>query len=123
MRSGNIRVWQKERTLQYSQDVEGPNKNRSYGLRLWDRPDEYPISKVNRIVDSVKSIKGDKRVEEVIGKMVDEGSLGAERLFVGKTKKGDVGLFIRDGKGVVRIKTSNTLVHSSPLSGASASSK
>lgn len=36
--------------------------------------------------------------------MADAGQLGTERLFMGKTKNGEVGLFIRDEKGKTRIK-------------------
>ncbi|MBV4360080.1 hypothetical protein [Pinibacter aurantiacus] len=88
--------------LQYSQ---GENrKNASYGLKLWDRYDEYPLAAQLKMVDSLKQLKDEKIYEKEISKLVADGTFGHERLFVGKTKEQEVGLFIRDEKGRPRIK-------------------
>ncbi|MBO9729231.1 MAG: hypothetical protein J7623_11395 [Chitinophaga sp.] len=90
--------------LQYSQDIGGDNKRRSYGLKLWDRPDNFTLADQTKFFDSLAALKNDAIYEKEGQRLADAGMLGTERLFVGKTSKGDVGLFIRDGKGKVRIK-------------------
>ncbi|MBC9930910.1 hypothetical protein [Chitinophaga qingshengii] len=89
--------------LQYQQDLEG-NKARSYGLKLWDRPDNFTLVRQNQIHDSLAALKDEKASEKVYAQLASEGKFGTERLFVGRTWKDEVGLFIRDNKGKVRIK-------------------
>lgn len=90
--------------LQYSEEENGAQKSRSYGLKLWDRPDGYTAGRLMSDVDSVKRLKDDARMQQFINSLNEQGLLGKERLFVGKTLKEDVGLFIRDDKGRPRIK-------------------
>jgi hypothetical protein len=90
--------------LQYSEEADGTQKSRSYGLKLWDRPDSYPAGRLMADVDSVKRSNNEARMQEFINSLNEQGLLGKERLFVGKTQKDDVGLFIRDPKGRPRIK-------------------
>ncbi|NML36926.1 hypothetical protein HHL17_06920 [Chitinophaga sp. G-6-1-13] len=89
--------------LQYAQDLEG-DKARSYGLKIWDRPDDFTSARLTHVIDSLKALKDEKRYEEVTNQLASEGKFGTERLFVGRTWKNEVGLFIRDQKGKVRIK-------------------
>jgi hypothetical protein len=90
--------------LQYSQNMVGADKQRTYGLRLWDRPDEWTITRLNKVVDSLQALKDKAVLKQELGHMRKAGNLGAERLFVGKLPNGEVGLFINDEKGTVRIK-------------------
>jgi hypothetical protein len=90
--------------LQYSQNNTGTDKLRSYGLKLWDRPDDFTLARVNKIVDSLEALKDKAAFDQEIDRLSKAGKFGAERLFVGKNKLGEVGLFIRDEKGTVRIK-------------------
>ncbi|HVI46884.1 MAG TPA: hypothetical protein VM802_18535 [Chitinophaga sp.] len=91
--------------LQYMQEIEGKEKHRTYGLKLWDRPDDNPsLYQVGRIIDSLKALKDEKIYQQEEERMLKAGVFGTERMFVGKTSKNDVGLFIRDSKGKTRIK-------------------
>ncbi|MBE7179346.1 MAG: hypothetical protein INR69_23285 [Mucilaginibacter polytrichastri] len=89
--------------LQYAQENGKASPERSYGLRLWDRRDDFGLSKLMTAVDSIKK-KGDDAYKQGIDEMVKEGKLGRERLFVGKNWQNEVGLFIRDDKGQPRIR-------------------
>ncbi|NLR64207.1 hypothetical protein HGH92_07805 [Chitinophaga varians] len=89
--------------LQYMQELEG-DKARSYGLKIWDRPDDFTSARLTRVIDSLKALKNEKIYEEATNQLASEGKFGTERLFVGRTWKDEVGLFIRDQKGKVRIK-------------------
>jgi hypothetical protein len=88
--------------LQYSQDEN--RTSASYGLKLWDKYDEYPLARQVQMVDSLKKEKGEKNYQKEISELVARGTFGHERLFVGKTKEQEVGLFIKDEKGRPRIK-------------------
>lgn len=90
--------------LQYSQNVGSDKKERSYGLKLWDRSDDFQLAAQVKFFDSLTALKNDAILEKESQRLYDAGMLGRERLFVGKTTTGDVGLFIRDEKGKVRIR-------------------
>lgn len=90
--------------LQYSQDVGGDKKNRSYGLKLWDQSDDFPMSAQTKFFDSLAALKNDAVFDKEVARLSDAGLLSTERLFVGKNNKGEVGLFIRDEKGKPRIR-------------------
>lgn len=89
--------------LQYSEGT-GADKKRSYGLKLWDRPDDFPLEKVIRFDDSLQKLNDPIAMKKAFAKLREEGKLGSERFFAGKTANGDVGLFIRDDKGRIRLK-------------------
>ena len=90
--------------LQYSQNTEGADKQRSYGLKLWDRPEDFPLSRTFKVVDSLQALNNKAVFDQEITRLQKEGKFGTERLFIGKTQTGDVGLFIRDEKGIPRIE-------------------
>jgi hypothetical protein len=90
--------------LQYSQNTTGEKKDRSYGLKLWDQSDNFPLSAQIKVIDSLEALKNEAVFEQEMKRMSDAGLFNRERLFVGKTIKGEVGLFIRDEKGKPRIK-------------------
>jgi hypothetical protein len=91
--------------LQYNQETGKDQKvNRTYGLKLWDRPDNFTLSDLIKIDDSLKKLNNKTIYNAEIGKLKAKGLLGNERLFLGKTTQNEVGLFIRDEKGRPRIK-------------------
>jgi len=92
--------------LQYSQDNDGKGKMtaRSYGLKLWDRPDDFTLSQVIDYVDSLKKLNNTNAYNAGIAKLKAEGKLGQQRFFAGKNENGEVGLFLRDSKGTPRLK-------------------
>lgn len=91
--------------LQYNQERDKDNKiNRNYGLKMWDRPDDFTLGKLMHYADSLKKLNNDKVYNTEMEKLDANGLLGNERLFLGKTRKNEVGLFIRDEKGHPRIK-------------------
>lgn len=90
--------------LQYSQDLQQPGAPRSYGMKLWDRKDAYPLSWQLRLLDSLNGLHNAAVKDSVIRQLAGEGAFGVERLFNGKQKNGEVGLFIRDSIGRLRIK-------------------
>ncbi|MBV8328222.1 hypothetical protein [Chryseobacterium sp.] len=89
--------------LQYFEE-NGKDKNRVYGLKLWDRPDNFPLEAVIKFEDSLKKLNDPAASKRAYAKLRAEGKLTNERFFAGKTSNGDVGVFIRDTKGKVRLK-------------------
>ncbi len=90
--------------LQYDQTGVSDTARRSYGLKLWDRSDNFTLAQQITLIDSLQKLKQE---EELIRQMTDlkkKGMLGVERMFAGKNSKEEVGLFIRDNQGRVRIK-------------------
>ena len=91
--------------LQYNQESQQEEKiKRSYGLKIWDRPDSFTLGKLIHFDDSQKKLNDTGIYNKEIQKIREKGLLGFERLFIGKTKMNEVGLFIRDEKGTPRIK-------------------
>ncbi len=89
--------------LQYSEET-GKEKKRVYGLKLWDRPDDFTLERLIKVDDSLKKLNNPVLYKKAFAKLSEEGKLGNERFFAGKTADGDVGIFIRDNKGKVRLK-------------------
>ncbi|WP_294231476.1 hypothetical protein [uncultured Chryseobacterium sp.] len=89
--------------LQYSEAV-GKEKGRVYGLKLWDRPDDFTLEQLIKVDDSLKKLDNPVLYKKAFAKLSEEGKLGNERFFAGKTANGDVGIFIRDNKGKVRLQ-------------------
>lgn len=92
--------------LQYNQDNDGKGKmvTRSYGLKLWDRPDDFTLSNLIGYVDSLKKLNDTNAYNAGIAKLKAEGRLGQQRFLAGKNENGEVGLFLRDSKGTPRLK-------------------
>lgn len=89
--------------LQYMEST-GKEKNRTYGLKLWDRPDDFPLEAMIRFDDSLKKLNDPEASKKAYAKLREQGKLTNERFFAGKAANGDVGLFIKDTKGRVRLK-------------------
>lgn len=89
--------------LQYSEGT-GDKKNRTYGLKLWDRPDDFPLEEIIKFEDSLKRLNDPAASKRAYAKLRAEGKLTTERFFAGKATNGDVGLFIKDTNGRIRLK-------------------
>jgi hypothetical protein len=90
--------------MQYTEDSTGNHQVRSYGLKMWDRSENAPLGELLQKVDSLKSLHDTAIYNAWIQKMIAQGLLGNERLFLGNNKTKEFGLFIRDDKGRPRIK-------------------
>ena len=90
--------------LQYSQRTQANQISRSYGLRLWDRNDSFPLARELAYLDSLQALRDTAAYRRGLAQLVASNRLGAERLFLGKATNGETGLFLRDSKGRVRLK-------------------
>jgi hypothetical protein len=88
--------------LAYEQD-SAAGLTRSYGLRLWDRSDRFTLQQkmdfYNALPphDSIALRTGMDSLRKL-------GYLAVERLFLGHTADGQTGLFLRDNKGIPRLR-------------------
>ena len=90
--------------LQYEQDNGTNRRMRSYGLKIWDRRDDFTLGDLIKLDDSLKRLQDTAIYRTVIKKIQSEALMGHERLFLGKNKANEVGLFIRDDKGRPRME-------------------
>jgi hypothetical protein len=90
--------------LQYSQRAGASRLVRSYGLRLWDRNDDFPLARELAYLDSLGALHDTAAYRRGLAQLGASNRLGAERLFLGKATSGETGLFLRDSKGRVRLK-------------------
>ena len=89
--------------IQYAQDsAEG--LARSYGLKIWDRSDRFPLQDQLRYIDSLRRLNDSSALQAGISSLRDKGMLGVERLFLGRTADGRTGLFLRDDRGMPRLR-------------------
>jgi hypothetical protein len=89
--------------LQYQQENKNGQLSRSYGMKLWDRRDDYTLPWLIAYTDSLKKLNDAAIYNAGIQKLETAGVLEKERLFVGKNTAGEVGLFLRDAKGIPRL--------------------
>lgn len=89
--------------LQYGQD-SGSSLTRSYGLKLWDRSDRFTFQNELDYFDSLQNLHDTAALRKGQDTLIRQGFLGVERLFLGRTKDGSTGLFLRDDKGVPRLR-------------------
>jgi hypothetical protein len=90
--------------LQYSQRAGAGRVVRSYGLKLWDRNDDFPLALELAYLDSLRVLRDTAAYRQGLAQLVASNRLGAERLFLGKATNGETGLFLRDSQGRVRLK-------------------
>ena len=90
--------------LQYQEEMQGKQPVRHYGLRLWDRPDNFTSGQLIRRVDSLEKLQNKDLYEKGVADLRAKNLLGQERMFVGKNGRKEIGLFIRDESGKPRIK-------------------
>lgn len=89
-------------SLSYEQENSPGRPLRSYGLTLNDR-DEFPISQQMKYFDSLKKLNDTNAYALGLKRYKAEGHL-AQRMFLGKNKSGEVGLFLTDAKGHLRLR-------------------
>ena len=89
--------------LQYSQENSDTGLQRSYGLKLWDRDDAFTLTKRIQQYDSLKALTDSNAYKAGLEKMKAAGYT-QQRLFVGKTQAGEVGLFLNDAHGMPRMR-------------------
>ena len=89
--------------LQYQQD-SGSSLSRSYGLKLWDRSDRFTFPDEMDYFDSLQNLHDTAALRRGTDTLIKQGLLGVERLFLGRTRDGNTGLFLRDDKGVPRLR-------------------
>ncbi|MDO7847772.1 hypothetical protein Q5H92_15495 [Hymenobacter sp. M29] len=90
--------------LQYDQRAGTGPVVRSYGLKLWDRNDSFPLTRELAYLDSLTALHDTAAYRRGVAQLVASNQLGAERLFLGRAASGETGLFLRDSKGRVRLK-------------------
>jgi hypothetical protein len=95
-KNDQIMVWN------YDQVNTPGKKYKSYGFTLNDR-DDLPFSKQTQYFDSLRKLKDTVAYNAGLNKYKAAGHL-AQRMFLGKSKSGEVGLFLADSKGRPRIK-------------------
>ena len=89
-------------TLSYDQDNRLKKPTRSYGFTLNDR-DELPLSEQLAYFDSLRNLKDTTAFIQGIKRYKSEGHL-AQRMFLGKNRSGEVGLFLTDAQGRPRLR-------------------
>ena len=89
--------------LQYQQD-SGSSLTRSYGFKLWDRSDRFTLQNELDYFDSLQNLHDTAALRRGQDTLIKKGLLGVERLFLGRTNDGNTGLFLRDDKGVPRLR-------------------
>jgi hypothetical protein len=90
--------------LQYAQENQKGAPVKSYGLKLWDRSDQFTLTRLINYDDSLKKLNDTNAYAAGMKKLKATGVLAKQRLFVGKDINGDVGLFLNDAKGNPRLK-------------------
>src|SRR5579859_408472 len=89
--------------IQYEQDSDR-SLTRSYGFKLWDRSDRFTLQDEWGYFDSVQRLKDTAAVTAAVKTLRAKGYLGVQRLFLGRTADGETGLFLRDDKGIPRLR-------------------
>ena len=89
--------------LQYDEEKEAGNIKRSYGLKFWDRPDNFTAGQLMTSYDSLKKFNNKQILERGMQTLRDKGLIGQDRMFVGKNQANQVGVFIKDKDGRPRI--------------------
>jgi len=89
--------------LQYQQDSD-KNLTRSYGFKLWDRSDRFTLQNQIDYFDSAQKTHDTATLNVGVKELREKGFLGVERLFLGRTRDGQTGLFLRDDKGIPRLR-------------------
>ncbi|GGI23740.1 hypothetical protein [Pedobacter mendelii] len=88
--------------LSYDQDNTSKPNTKTYGLTLNDR-DDFSFKNQIRYFDSLKKLNDTSAYADGVRKYKSAGHLN-QRMFIGKNKSGDVGLFLADAKGKPRLK-------------------
>jgi len=85
-------------------DDRGASPSRMYGFRLWDRKDSFTLSKGLTYFDSLQRLHDTSAYRAGVDSLRKKGLYPVDRLFLGRTGDGSTGLFLRDDKGVPRLR-------------------
>lgn len=88
--------------LQYIENTK--SDDRKYGLQLWDYPIEDSYVERSKNYNALQEAETQEEKVKIIKALKEKRLLAEDRLFIGKTFKKDVGLFINDSYGNPRIK-------------------
>ncbi|PST82698.1 hypothetical protein C7T94_08555 [Pedobacter yulinensis] len=88
--------------IQYIEDLQ--SRVKKYGLQLWSYGKEDALQERLDRYHALQKLKNDSLMKSGIAAMRKDGLLATERLFIGKTYTDDMGLFIKDQNGKVRIR-------------------
>lgn len=85
--------------------VRNENGQQQYGMNLWDRSENFPLTRLLSVLDSLQNhgITNPKEITETIKKMNNGHPVAAERMFTGKNFNDHTGIFIKDELGNERI--------------------
>ncbi|RFZ94499.1 hypothetical protein D0C36_02835 [Mucilaginibacter conchicola] len=89
--------------LQYNDNTENGKSIRSYGLKFWDRPENFSAGQLLTKFDSLKKLNNEAALKAGVADWQKQGLVGQDRMFVGKNSDNEVGLFIKDKNGKPRI--------------------
>ncbi len=89
--------------MQYDEDSIGGVRSRSYGVRMWDRRDDLNLKYLIGLTDSLAQVHDSIAVAKAYAALRAKRPT-VERLYLGKTRDKEVGLFIRDAAGRTRIR-------------------
>ncbi len=87
--------------LRYVENTE--EDTRTYGVQFWDYAKENGFDARIQAFEALQKLE-DQEKQAAYLKMMEDGLLPSDRMFVGKKMNQDVGLFINDNKGRPRIK-------------------
>lgn len=88
--------------LQYMEDTR--NKKRKYGLQFWTYGKEDAFGERGERYQALLKLKSRQDRDSALKKMENEGLLATDRMFIGKTFRDELGLFISDERGRPRIR-------------------
>lgn len=88
--------------LQYTEDLE--SRAKKYGLQLWSYGKDDALQERMDRYHALKKLNNDSLMRSGLSTMRKEGLLATERLFIGKTYADEMGLFIKDQNGKLRIR-------------------
>jgi len=102
----SVDQWKNDQVMQmqYAQENENGKPVKSYGLRMWERNDDFTLTKLMNYIDSLKKLNNNAAYKAGLAKLRSEGLWPRQRLFAGRMENGDVGLFLSDSKGEPRLK-------------------
>ncbi|GGB06693.1 hypothetical protein [Puia dinghuensis] len=83
------------------EDDRGATPSRLYGFRLWDRSDSFTLGKQLAYIDSLRRLHDTSAYRAGMGFLQKQV---VDRLFLGRTPDGSTGLFLRDDKGIPRLR-------------------
>src|ERR1700743_3486659 len=92
----SIDQYKNDQIMQLQYNEGGSPKTRTYGLKMWDRPDDFTLGQLMHINDSLEALHDTAITRATFAKLDSAGRLGTQRLFLGKARNKDLGLFLRD---------------------------